>query len=91
MGPHYYSKGRFQRDGRSGEEKARSLGALNFEVLGTIGIIKTAWQKGLVSDAVSKLQQLRQKGFWIDDILFNKILSDLSKNVSNEKEHQSQE
>ena len=54
-------------------------GTLNFEVLGTIGIIKMAWQKGLVSDAVSKLQQLRLKGFWIDDILFNKILSDLSK------------
>jgi predicted nucleic acid-binding protein len=52
---------------------------LNFEVLGTIGIIKMAWQRGLVSDPGSKLQQLRLKGFWIDDILFNKILSDLSK------------
>jgi len=54
-------------------------GTLNFKVLGTIGIIKMGWQMGLVSDAGSKLQQLRQKGFWIDDILFNKILSDLSR------------
>jgi uncharacterized protein len=52
---------------------------LNLGVLGTIGIIKMAWQKGLLSDPVSKFQELRLKGFWIDDILFNKILSDLSK------------
>lgn len=52
---------------------------LDFEVLGTIGIIKMAWQKGVVSDPVSKLRQLRLKGFWIHDVLFNKILSDLSK------------
>jgi len=51
---------------------------LNLGVLGTIGIIKMAWRKGLVVDPVSKLQQLRQKGFWIEDVLFNKILSDLS-------------
>ena len=53
-------------------------GTLNLEVLGTIGIIKMAWRKGLVSDPVSKLRQLRQKGFWIEDVLFSKILSDLS-------------
>jgi uncharacterized protein len=52
---------------------------LNFEVLGTVGIIKMAWQKGLVTDPISKVQQLRRNGFWIHDSLFEKILSDLSK------------
>jgi predicted nucleic acid-binding protein len=49
---------------------------LNLAVLGTIGVIKMAWQKGILSDPVSRLQELRLKGFWIDDILFKRILSD---------------
>ena len=54
---------------------AKSLG---FEVLGTVGIIKMAWRKGLVRDPVRQLRQLRLKGFWIDDMFFNRILSDMT-------------
>lgn len=42
---------------------------VNLKVIGTVGIIRLAWQKGLISAPVDELYRLRSSGFWIDEPL----------------------
>ena len=46
---------------------------VGLKIIGTVGIIKLAWQKGLITEPVKELQQLQLQGFWIDDALIDRI------------------
>ncbi|NPA16897.1 DUF3368 domain-containing protein [Persephonella sp.] len=48
-------------------------GHLNFEVIGTIGIIILAYEKGFIDNPYKKILELREKGFYIGDHLLEKI------------------
>ena len=49
----------------------------NLNIIGTVGIIKLAWKKGLIDKPVKELQELRLKGFWISDSLVAKIRNEI--------------
>jgi predicted nucleic acid-binding protein len=52
---------------------------VNLNVIGTIGIVKLAWEKDLIDDPIIELQKLRFNGFWISDSLMAKIKNDIEK------------
>ncbi len=45
---------------------------VNLKVIGTVGIIKLAWQRNLVKEPLEDLHKLRLNGFWIDDKLIER-------------------
>ena len=47
--------------------------SINIKVIGTVGIVKLTWQKGMVNDPVEELHKLRLNGFWIDDSLIERL------------------
>ena len=47
--------------------------AANLNVIGTVGIIKLAWDKGFIKEPVKELYKLRLNGFWIGDKLIDKF------------------
>ena len=49
----------------------------NLGIIGTVGIIKLAWKKGLIDKPVKELKELRLKGFWISDNLMAKIRNEI--------------
>jgi predicted nucleic acid-binding protein len=49
----------------------------NLNIIGTVGIIKLAWKKGLIDKPLNDLQELRLKGFWISDSLMVKIRNEI--------------
>lgn len=53
--------------------------AVNLKVVGTVGVIKLAWQKGLIIEPVDMLNRLRINGFWISDQLMERIISEILK------------
>jgi predicted nucleic acid-binding protein len=55
--------------------------AANLPIIGTLGVIKLAWRKGLIEDPAAELKKLRSEGFWIDDKLIGKV----EKEVNDEK------
>jgi predicted nucleic acid-binding protein len=52
--------------------------AVNLKIIGTIGIIKLAWKKGLIKDPLKEIYKLRLNGFWIDDGLIEQIKKDIT-------------
>ena len=50
---------------------------VNLNIIGTVGIIKLAWKKGLIDKPVNELQELRLKGFWISDSVMAKIRNEI--------------
>jgi predicted nucleic acid-binding protein len=50
----------------------------NLGIIGTVGIIKLAWLKGLIENPLSELKTLRLKGFWIDDGLITSIENEVT-------------
>lgn len=52
----------------------KKLKSMGFEVVGTVGILVFASQKGLISDLKGSLDELREKGTWISDGLYDKAL-----------------
>ena len=50
---------------------------VNLRVIGTIGVIKLAWQRGLVKDPISILHRLLQNGFWIDKDIIERIKAEI--------------
>ncbi len=42
---------------------------VNLKVIGTVGIIRLAWQKGLINSPIDELYRLKSGGFWIDESL----------------------
>jgi len=52
--------------------------AANLSIIGTVGVIKLAWEKRLIEDPVSELKKLRQEGFWIGEGLLNRIKEEVN-------------
>ncbi|MFP4051237.1 MAG: DUF3368 domain-containing protein [Thermoplasmata archaeon] len=50
------------------------LKSLNFKVVGTVGILVWASQENLIPDLKNLLDELREKGMWFSDKLYNKAL-----------------
>ena len=48
-------------------------------VMGTVGILRFAWQKGLLGSPGDELSELQRKGFWIDDALIEQIRRETQK------------
>jgi predicted nucleic acid-binding protein len=46
---------------------------VGLKIIGTVGIIKLAWHKGLIKEPVKELHQLQLHGFWIDHTLIDRI------------------
>ncbi|MBI4681237.1 MAG: DUF3368 domain-containing protein [Nitrospirae bacterium] len=44
---------------------------VDLKVIGTVGIIRLAWQKGLIKSPLEELYRLKANGFWIDDSLID--------------------
>ncbi len=55
--------------------------SLNIKVIGTIGIIKLAWLRGLINDPLQVINRLIIKGFWIDEGLLMHIINDIGQSL----------
>lgn len=52
---------------------------VNLKVIGTIGVIRLAWQKGLLKDPIKEMNNLRANGFWITDQLMEQFEENIAK------------
>lgn len=57
-------------DNREPRLFARSLSLV---VMGTVGVLKLGWLKGLLNDPVTEILRMRQRGFWLDDRLIEAL------------------
>jgi len=46
-------------------------------VIGTIGVIRFAWMKGLIKKPIHEINKLLLNGFWIDEKLIEQIKKDI--------------
>ncbi|MCX8027423.1 MAG: DUF3368 domain-containing protein [Thermodesulfovibrionales bacterium] len=51
--------------------------SINMKVIGTIGVIKLAWQKGYITKPIKAIEQILINGFWIDERLINQLYKDM--------------
>jgi len=61
-------------DDLRGRNVARRLG---LEIIGTLGLLKVMKLKGIIRKVKPFIKRLREKGFYINDDLVNKLLSDI--------------
>jgi predicted nucleic acid-binding protein len=61
-------------DNREPRIFAKSVG---MRVIGTVGVIRLAWQKGIIKKPIDELYKLRLNGFWIDDELIKRFADDI--------------
>jgi len=54
----------------------RAASAYGIEVMGTLGLLKVMYQKGLIEDMKYVLNELKKHGFWMSTDLYNKMLKD---------------
>ncbi len=50
---------------------------VNLKVIGTLGIIKLAWKKGLIDNPVNELKKIKSNGFWVSDNLMTGIINEI--------------
>jgi predicted nucleic acid-binding protein len=50
---------------------------VNLKVIGTIGVIRFAWMKGLIKEPIHEINKLLLNGFWIDEKLIEQIKKDI--------------
>ena len=46
-------------------------------MIGTIGVIRFAWMKGLIKKPIHEINKLLLNGFWIDEKLIEQIKKDI--------------
>ena len=57
------------------EKKARKIAQVkSLKVMGTIGILQTAKDKGFITDLKTQLDNLIKNGIWIDKKLYQSVL-----------------
>ncbi len=61
-------------DNREPRNFARTV---NLKVIGTIGVIRFAWMKGLIKKPIHEINKLLLNGFWIDEKLIEQIKKDI--------------
>lgn len=52
-------------------------GTISLKVIGTLGIIRLAWKKGLIRKPVEEIYKLRNNGFWISNSLIEQIKKEM--------------
>lgn len=52
--------------------------ALQLKVMGTLGVLRLGWLKGMVEGPVAEVLRLRHRGFWIADRLVEALRADLA-------------
>ncbi len=50
---------------------------LGFKLIGTIGVLILAYEKGFLKNPIEKIFELREKGFYISDRLLREIVKQL--------------
>lgn len=60
-------------DDLAGRNTARNQ---NIDVMGTLGVLDRASKKNMIHDLEKVIRELRNKGFWMDDELFDKLIKD---------------
>lgn len=60
-------------DDLAGRNTARNQ---NIDVMGTLGVLDRASEKNMIQDLEKVIRELRNKGFWMDDKLFDKLIKD---------------
>lgn len=50
---------------------------LGLNVIGTLGMLVMAYKKGKIENVKSIIDKMREKNFWIDDKLYQKILKEI--------------
>ncbi len=48
----------------------------NIPVMGTLGVLDRAYKEGKISDLKDVIDELRDKGFWMDDDLYKMLVKD---------------
>jgi len=61
-------------DNREPRNFARTV---NLKVIGTIGVIRFAWMKGLIKEPIHAINKLLLNGFWINEKLIEQIKKDI--------------
>ena len=57
------------------EKKARKVGQANsMKIIGTIGVLQAAKDRGLISDMKTQLDKLIENGIWLDKKLYQTVL-----------------
>ncbi|HPU44589.1 MAG TPA: DUF3368 domain-containing protein [Dictyoglomaceae bacterium] len=51
--------------------------SININVIGTVGIIRLAWERKLIKDPIEELYKLRTNGFWIDEKIIERFKVDI--------------
>lgn len=69
-------------DNREARIFAKRIG---LNILGTVGVLQLAWEKGLIKDPVKKLESLRNKGFWLSYQLIYEVRKRVSENPKSKK------
>lgn len=60
------------------EIKGRNIAkSLHIEIVGTIGILLLAYNKGLIADFLETIQKLIKNGFRVSDVLIEKLIEKL--------------
>lgn len=54
----------------------RAAAAYGIEVIGTLGLLKVMYQKGLIKNMKNVLDELQKHGFWMSTDLYSKMLKD---------------
>ncbi len=57
-----------EKQGRSEAER------LNIPIIGTLGVLLIAKERGMITEIEPSLEKLREIGFWISDNLYNYVL-----------------
>ncbi len=52
---------------------------LGFKLIGTIGILISAYEKGYLENPIEKIFELKEKGFYISDRLLTEIIKQLKR------------
>ena len=74
---HEIKKGFLLLDNREPRNFARTV---NLKVIGTVGVIRFAWMKGLIKEPIHEINKLRLNGFWIGEKLIEQIKKDIEQN-----------
>lgn len=53
--------------------------SINLKVIGTLGIIKLAWDKGYITNPINEIEKLLISGFWIDSKLISYLYEEMGK------------
>ena len=66
-------------DNREPRNFARTV---NLKMIGTVGVIRFAWTKGLIKEPIHEINKLRLNGFWIGERLIEQFEKDVESKMS---------